>query len=115
MKDVVNRMHVAMPQARDKLSRPPVIPSGVAQARAAREGGLKVPTEKDLQVGCRLHTEQKYMPEGFGLIAHSRTAACPTFARLCCPSHCLLVMYKFGGLHVLQHAYIPGPGVCNCV
>ncbi len=43
-------MHVAQPQARDGVSRPPVIPAGVAQARAARDGGYKPPTEKDLQV-----------------------------------------------------------------
>lgn len=50
IKDVVNRMHVAVPQARDRVSRPPVIPAGVAQARAARDAGYKPPTEKDLQV-----------------------------------------------------------------
>ena len=43
-------MHVAQPQARDGVSRPPVIPPGVAQARAARDAGYKPPTEKDLQV-----------------------------------------------------------------
>ena len=47
---MVNRMHVAVPQARDRVSRPPVIPAGVAQARAARDAGYKPPTEKDLQV-----------------------------------------------------------------
>ena len=52
IKDVVNRMHVAMPQARDRVSRPPVIPPRVAQARAAREAGYKPSTEKDLQVQC---------------------------------------------------------------
>ena len=52
IKDVVNRMHVAMPQARDRVSRPPVIPPRVAQARAARDAGYKPPTEKDLQVYC---------------------------------------------------------------
>lgn len=50
IKDVVNRMHVAVPQARDGVSRPPVIPAGVAQAREARDAGYKPPTEKDLQV-----------------------------------------------------------------
>ena len=50
IKDVVNRMHVAVPQARDRVSRPPVIPPGVAQARAARDAGYKPSTEKDLQV-----------------------------------------------------------------
>ena len=53
IKDVVNRMHVAVPQARDRVSRPPVIPAGVAQARAARDAGYKPPTEKDLQVRLR--------------------------------------------------------------
>ena len=50
----MNRMHVARPQARDGVSRPPVIPAGVAQARAARDGGYKPPTEKDLQVPLSL-------------------------------------------------------------
>ena len=49
-------MHVAQPQARDGVSRPPVIPPGVAQARAARDAGYKPPTEKDLQVStCLVH------------------------------------------------------------
>ncbi|KAL4439792.1 hypothetical protein ABPG75_002793 [Micractinium tetrahymenae] len=47
--DVVNRIHVAMPKARDNMSRPPVIPPGVAEARARREAGEKRKTEKDLQ------------------------------------------------------------------
>lgn len=47
---MVNRMHVAVPQARDRVSRPAVIPAGVAQARAARDAGYKPSTEKDLQV-----------------------------------------------------------------
>lgn len=50
MKDVVNRMHVAIPQPRDHMSRPAVIPAGVAQARAARDSGYKPSTEKELQV-----------------------------------------------------------------
>lgn len=54
MKDVVNRMHVAIPQPRDHMARPAVIPAGVAQARAARDGGFKSSTEKDLQV-CNRH------------------------------------------------------------
>lgn len=56
IKDVVNRMHVAVPQARDRVSRPPVIPAGVTQARAARDAGYKPLTEKDLQV--RLHSSR---------------------------------------------------------
>lgn len=52
MKDVVNRMHVAIPQPRDHMSRPAVIPPGIAQARAARDSGYKPPTEKDLQASC---------------------------------------------------------------
>ncbi|KAL4419380.1 hypothetical protein ABPG77_002907 [Micractinium sp. CCAP 211/92] len=47
--DVVNRIHVAMPRARDGMARPPVIPPGVAAARARREAGEKRRTEKDLQ------------------------------------------------------------------
>jgi hypothetical protein len=50
--DVVNRIHVAVPKARDGVSRPPVIPRGVAAARARRDAGEKRRTEKDLQV-CR--------------------------------------------------------------
>lgn len=49
MGDVVNRIHVAMPRARDGMARPPVIPPGVAAARARREAGEKRKTEKDLQ------------------------------------------------------------------
>ena len=56
---MVNRMHVAVPQARDRLSRPPVIPAGVAQARAARDAGFKPPTEKDMQV-CSQRGRLKY-------------------------------------------------------
>lgn len=47
--DVVNRIHVAMPRARDGLARPPVIPPGVAEARARRDAGEKRKKEKDLQ------------------------------------------------------------------
>jgi hypothetical protein len=47
---VVNRIHVAVPKPRDNASRPPVIPPGVAAARARRDAGEKRRTEKDLQV-----------------------------------------------------------------
>ncbi len=47
--DVVNRMHVAVPKARDGHTRPAVIPAGVAEARARRAAGDKRKTEKDLQ------------------------------------------------------------------
>jgi nucleolar GTP-binding protein len=47
--DVVGRIHVAMPRQRDGVSRPPVIPPGVEQARARREAGERRRTEKDLQ------------------------------------------------------------------
>ena len=43
-------MHVAMPAPRDGVARPPVIPPGVAAARARRDAGNKRRTEKDLQV-----------------------------------------------------------------
>ena len=43
-------MHVAMPAPRDGVARPPVIPPGVAAARARRDAGDKRRTEKDLQV-----------------------------------------------------------------
>ena len=48
--DVVNRIHVAVPKARDNLARPPVIPPGVEAARARRDAGDKRRTEKELQV-----------------------------------------------------------------
>lgn len=38
--DVLNRIHVAQPKVRDTVARPPVIPPGVAEARAKREAGL---------------------------------------------------------------------------
>ena len=47
--DVINRVHIAMPKARDGLARPPVIPVGVADARAKRDAGLKRRTQKDMQ------------------------------------------------------------------
>ena len=47
---MVNRIHVAVPKPRDTASRPPVIPPGVAAARARRDAGVKRRTEKDLQV-----------------------------------------------------------------
>ncbi|GAB4823643.1 hypothetical protein N2152v2_010689 [Parachlorella kessleri] len=47
--DVVNRIHVAVPKARDNLARPPVIPPGVEAARARRDAGDKRRTEKELQ------------------------------------------------------------------
>ena len=43
-------MHVALPAPRDGVARPPVIPPGVAAARARRDAGEKKLTEKDLQV-----------------------------------------------------------------
>ena len=47
--DVANRIHVSMPKHRDGVSRPPVIPAGLEQARARREAGERRRTEKDLQ------------------------------------------------------------------
>lgn len=49
--DVLNRMHVAVPKARDNAARPPVIPPSVAAARAAAAAAAKPKrkTEKDLQ------------------------------------------------------------------
>eukprot|EP00798_Chlamydomonas_sp_ICE-L_P019000 gene19000-25583_t len=47
--DVVNRVHVATPKSRDGVSRPPVIPAGVAEARAKRDAGIRKKTEKDMQ------------------------------------------------------------------
>ena len=50
IQDVAHRMHVALPAPRDGVARPPVIPPGVAAARARRDAGEKKQTEKDLQV-----------------------------------------------------------------
>mmetsp|Transcript_20120 Transcript_20120/g.43823 ORF Transcript_20120/g.43823 Transcript_20120/m.43823 type:complete len:675 (+) Transcript_20120:351-2375(+) len=47
--DVVNRIHIAQPKPRDGVSRPPVIPPGVAEARARRAAGERRKTEKELQ------------------------------------------------------------------
>jgi hypothetical protein len=49
--DVLNRMHVALPKPRAGAARPrpPVIPLGVTQARAARDAGEKRRTERDAQ------------------------------------------------------------------
>jgi nucleolar GTP-binding protein len=48
--DVLNRMHVAQPKPRDSAARPPVIPPGVAEARAARTAGQKArKLQKEIQ------------------------------------------------------------------
>lgn len=47
--DVLNRIHVAVPKVKGGVSRPPVIPPGVREARARREAGERKKTEKDLQ------------------------------------------------------------------
>lgn len=49
--DVLNRMHVALPKPRAGAAkpRPPVIPPGVAEARARRDGGERRRTERDAQ------------------------------------------------------------------
>lgn len=52
--DVLNRMHVALPKPRagaraGAAARPPVIPPGVAEARARRDAGEKRRTERDAQ------------------------------------------------------------------
>ncbi|KAG2496998.1 hypothetical protein HYH03_005003 [Edaphochlamys debaryana] len=50
--DVLNKIHVAQPRPRDGVtpgSRPPVIPAGVAEARARRAAGDRKKLEKDLQ------------------------------------------------------------------
>ena len=43
-------MHVAQPKARDRQGRPPVIPAGLAVARARKDAGEKKRTEKDVEV-----------------------------------------------------------------
>ncbi|EFJ51403.1 hypothetical protein VOLCADRAFT_57006 [Volvox carteri f. nagariensis] len=50
--DVLNKIHVAQPRPREGVtagSRPPVIPPGVAEARARRAAGEVKKTERDLQ------------------------------------------------------------------
>ncbi|KAL6763518.1 P-loop containing nucleoside triphosphate hydrolase protein [Haematococcus lacustris] len=47
--DVLNRIHIAMPKPRDGSSRPPVIPAGVAKARARRVAGEKKKLQKHFQ------------------------------------------------------------------
>jgi nucleolar GTP-binding protein len=47
--DVLNRIHIAQPKARDNAARPPVIPPGVAEARAKRAAGQRKRTQKDIQ------------------------------------------------------------------
>lgn len=49
--DVLNRMHVALPKPRAGAGRPrpPVIPPGVAEARARRDAGERRRTEKEAQ------------------------------------------------------------------
>ncbi|KAJ9522851.1 hypothetical protein QJQ45_023631, partial [Haematococcus lacustris] len=47
--DVLNRIHIAMPKPRDGSSRPPVIPAGVAEARARRVAGEKKKLQKHFQ------------------------------------------------------------------
>lgn len=48
MNSVLNRIHVAMPKVSNS-DRTPFIPDGVAEARARREAGEKMQTEKDLE------------------------------------------------------------------
>ncbi|KAJ9523084.1 hypothetical protein QJQ45_023934 [Haematococcus lacustris] len=47
--DVLNRIHIAMPKPRDGSARPPVIPAGVAEARARRVAGEKKKLQKHFQ------------------------------------------------------------------
>lgn len=50
--DVLNKIHVAQPKPRAGVaagSRPPVIPAGVAEARARRAAGERKKTERDMQ------------------------------------------------------------------
>ena len=49
--DVVNRIHVAVPRARDGKSRPPVIPAGVQVAKVGqRTSAANRKLQKDIQV-----------------------------------------------------------------
>lgn len=47
--DVLNRIHVAQPKQRDATARPPVIPPGVAEARARRAAGERKKLQRDYQ------------------------------------------------------------------
>ncbi|EFJ25861.1 hypothetical protein SELMODRAFT_231970 [Selaginella moellendorffii] len=49
LEDVRNRIHVAMPRPRDTRERPPVIPAGVLEARAAAPPRAPRRLEKDLE------------------------------------------------------------------
>lgn len=48
MSSVMNRIHVAMPKLSNS-DRKPCIPEGVVEARARRDAGEKIQTEKDLE------------------------------------------------------------------
>ena len=47
--DILNRLHVAQPKARDSKSRPPSIPANLEEMKARKARGEKIITEKDLQ------------------------------------------------------------------
>lgn len=47
--DVASRIHVSMPKTRDGVARPPVLPPGLAEARARRDAGERRRTERDAQ------------------------------------------------------------------
>lgn len=113
IKDVVNRMHVAQPQARDGVSRPPVIPPGVAQARAARDGGYKPPTEKDLQVGQQpcfaVYVSCQHTPCRMG-------CAClfGVLPKVCHPGLCRLsCLSRHMQPFVLKTQHLPNAGSCD--
>ena len=49
--DVVNRIHVAVPRARDSKARPPVIPAGVQASKVGqRTSAANRKLQKDIQV-----------------------------------------------------------------
>lgn len=107
--DVVNRIHVAVPKARDGLDRPPVIPPGVAEARARRDAGEKLRiTEKDLQVrpsfsvGCCMSSVQYLLAsllrsEGRGSSAMGSSTTQTACLPACLPVHLLLLQEQHGG------------------
>ena len=47
--DILNRLHVAQPKARDSKSRLPSIPASLEETKARKARGEKIITEKDLQ------------------------------------------------------------------
>jgi hypothetical protein len=83
IQDVAFRMHVAQPKPRDRQGRPPVIPAGLAAARARRDAGERRRTEKDVEV--RLSSVSLQAAERHAVFSQL-TSSCSTKAWSCaCP------------------------------